>query len=76
MNSFSHLKTMFGHSSEPDIESYSQIFNAVPDRSEELIITGGEEGLIKIWHRRTGCLVRNIKGTFPLTQDTPTMSTR
>ena len=62
IGSFSHLKTMFGHTSEADMESYSQIFNAILDKSEELIITGGEEGIIKLWHRKSGTLIANLKG--------------
>ena len=53
---------MFGHTAEPDMETYSQIFNSVLDKSEELIITGGQEGLIKIWHRKSGTLITNLKG--------------
>jgi hypothetical protein len=33
---------MFGHTSEADMETYSQIFNAILNRNDELIITGGE----------------------------------
>jgi hypothetical protein len=73
---FSHLKTMFGHASDADIETYSQIFNAILDRSEELILTGGEEGTIKVWHRASGTLIANLRGTLLPTQPTPTFSTR
>lgn len=55
---------MFGHTSEPDIDTYSQIFNAILDRSEKLVVSGGEEGTIKIWHRESGTLVRNLRGTL------------
>jgi WD40 repeat protein len=53
---------MFGHTSEPDIDTYSQIFNAILDKTDNFIITGGEEGLIKIWHRASGSLIANLKG--------------
>jgi WD40 repeat protein len=53
---------MFGHSADQDIESYSPIYNAVFDRSENLILTSGEEGLIKVWHRGSGTLIKNLKG--------------
>lgn len=33
VGSFTHLKTMFGHASEADLETYSQIFNLVLDRT-------------------------------------------
>jgi S-adenosylhomocysteine hydrolase len=53
---------MFGHTSDNDMETYSQIFNAILDKSENLIITAGEEGLIKIWHKASGTLISNLKG--------------
>ena len=74
MGCFSHIKTMFGHTSDADLEAYSQIFNAILDKSEELIITGGEEGLIKVWHRQSGSLISSLKGTRSSTQDTLTSS--
>jgi hypothetical protein len=64
MSSFVHLKTMFGHASDQDTDSYSPVYNAIFDQSENLIITSGEEGVIKVWHRGTGTLIKNLKGKF------------
>lgn len=53
---------MYGHAADQDIESYTPTYNAIFDRSENFIITSGEEGLIKVWHKGTGTLIRNLKG--------------
>jgi hypothetical protein len=55
---------MFGHSSESDIDTYSQIYNAIFDRKQQFIITGGEEGLIKIWDTSSGRLINSLRGTI------------
>jgi hypothetical protein len=62
---------MFGHSADEDIENFSPIYNAILDQSENLILTSGEEGLIKVWHRGSGTLIRNLKGTYLITQAIP-----
>ena len=57
---------MFGHTSDTDIETSSQIFNAILDKTDKLVVTGGEEGTIKIWHRESGSLIGNLRGTLLL----------
>lgn len=51
MRNFTLLKTVFGHSMDEDPESNCPLYNVLFDQSENLIISGGEEGAIKIWSK-------------------------
>ena len=42
LSHFQHLKTLYGHATEQDIDSYAPIFNAIYDQSEKLLLSGGE----------------------------------
>ena len=64
------LKSVFGHGfpissnqvNPENEEPFIPIYNLNYDRSGRLIITGDDEGLLKIWSADTGLLLSNLKG--------------
>ena len=63
MEKMEQLKSFWGHTfhNETD-EDYCPVYNTIFDNSDRLIITGGEDGLIKIWSRDSGMLLSNLRG--------------
>lgn len=61
------MKTCFGHATHSQYvndneDPYIQVYNLVYDRTGEIIITGDDAGLIKLWSASTGLLVNSLKG--------------
>ena len=55
--------SLMGHSFFKEAEEeYCPVFNVAFDSSHNLIITGGEDGLIKIWSRNNGALLSSLVG--------------
>lgn len=71
------LKSVWGHTfnNETD-EDYCPVYNAIFDNTDKLIITGGEDGLIKIWSRDSGLLISNLRGKFKFMKVTLTILTK
>lgn len=60
MQTFGHTVTM--DQSEGSDDPYVPILSLMYDKSGQLIFTGDEMGLIKIWSSQTGFLLSNMKG--------------
>jgi WD40 repeat protein len=58
-----HLKSFWGHTFFGEAEEeYCPVYNAIFDAQERLIVTGGEDGKVKVWSRETGGLVSTLQG--------------
>lgn len=77
MSCMKHLKCLWGHTFNAETEEeYCPVYNAIFDNSQKLIITGGEDGLIKVWSKDSGLLLSNLKGKLYLMQVTKITSTK
>ncbi|CAD8172085.1 unnamed protein product [Paramecium octaurelia] len=60
------LKTCFGHALHPDNQDqedpYIPVYNVIYDRTGQLLLTGDDLGLIKIWSASNGLLLQSLKG--------------